>query len=193
MPFLILALFITVPLAEIAVFIAAGDAIGLIPTIITVILTAILGTYLLQRQGLSTMAKTQQEMNAGRIPMEQIADGIYLLMAGALLLTPGFITDGVGFLLFVPPFRRWLGRTLFRRMMTNADIHVASSRNHTRADADPHPTNGPRSTTREQSGPIIDGDFEHVEPRDAENGTKARNAGHTSANKNSPWRAAPER
>ncbi|MEL7544221.1 MAG: FxsA family protein [Pseudomonadota bacterium] len=187
MPFLILALFITVPLAEIAVFIAAGDAIGLIPTIITVILTAILGTYLLQRQGLSTMAKTQQEMQAGRVPVEQIADGIYLLMAGALLLTPGFITDGVGFLLFVPPFRRWLGRTLFRRMFANADIHVAGTTRRSQ------PESG--HTTRPQTdstGPIIDGDFERVEPTDRTRKPGQQSDGDKTSSRKSPWRSMPD-
>lgn len=175
MPFLILALFIVVPLAEIAVFIAAGEAIGLLPTIITVIVTAVIGTYLLQRQGLSAMARTQEAMAAGQMPVESIVDGIYLLVAGALLLTPGFITDGVGFLLFVPPVRRWLAKHAFRYVMRNADIHVTTtgSRPDPRADS-----TGP--VYDDGQGPIIDGEFEHM---DQESPSHRRGKSSTS-----PWR-----
>lgn len=182
MPFLFLALFIIVPLAEIAVFIAAGDAIGLFPTIATVIVTAFLGTYLLQRQGLSAIARTQNAMAAGQLPVESIMDGVYLLIAGAFLLTPGFITDSVGFLLFVPPFRRWLGKLGFRHIMRKADIHVSTAR----SGAENAESDKPGYSHKDDAaGPVIDGEYEHVES-DAHQAGQNKNPG-------TPWRRPPSK
>ncbi len=107
MPFFILAfLFVVIPVAEISLLIQVGDAIGGFKTILFVIFTAILGAYLVRQQGISTLTNLQQETQAGRLPAMQIGEGVLLLFAGAVLLTPGFITDAVGFSLLVPPIRR---------------------------------------------------------------------------------------
>lgn len=109
MPFLILVfLFIAVPVAEITVLIRVGGAIGLFNTIAFVIFTAVLGAYLVRQQGFATLAKLQQETNAGRVPAMQIAEGVALLFAGAVLMTPGFITDAIGFAILIPPVRQAL-------------------------------------------------------------------------------------
>lgn len=109
MPFYILVfLFIVIPIAEISLLIQVGDAIGGFNTIVFVILTAILGAYLVRQQGLSTLFNLQKETQAGRLPALQIGEGIVLLFAGAVLLTPGFITDAIGFSLLVPRLRRTL-------------------------------------------------------------------------------------
>jgi len=109
MPFYILLfLFIVVPVAEISLLINVGKAIGGLYTILFVIFTAILGAYLVKAQGVATLNNLQQEMNAGRVPAMQIAEGVALLFAGAVLLTPGFITDAVGFSLLIPPIRQTL-------------------------------------------------------------------------------------
>jgi UPF0716 protein FxsA len=121
---LILIAMIVVPITEIAVFIEAGDLIGLWPTIGAVILTAIIGSTLLRHQGLSTLARVQESMNAGRLPVEELFDGLCLLVAGAFLLTPGFVTDGVGLLLFLPPFRTVLRALLARRIKARGDFSV---------------------------------------------------------------------
>jgi len=107
MPFIILViLFIIVPVAEISLLIKVGVAIGGFNTILFVILTAVLGAYLVRQQGFATITKLQQETQAGRIPALQIAEGVALLFAGAVLLTPGFITDAIGFILLIPLTRR---------------------------------------------------------------------------------------
>ncbi|MCL4160614.1 UNVERIFIED_CONTAM: hypothetical protein GTU68_010683, partial [Idotea baltica] len=107
MPFYILIfLFIFVPVAEISLLINVGKAIGGLNTIVFVIFTAILGAYLVKAQGIATIQNLQHEMNAGRLPAMQIAEGVTLLFAGAVLLTPGFITDAIGFALLVPVIRR---------------------------------------------------------------------------------------
>ena len=107
MPFYILLfLFIFVPVAEISLLINVGKAIGGLNTILFVIFTAFLGAYLVKAQGVATINSVQQEMNSGRVPAMQLAEGVALLFAGAVLLTPGFITDAVGFSLLVPPIRQ---------------------------------------------------------------------------------------
>ena len=105
MPVLLLILFIAVPIAEIAIFIQAGERFGLWPTLGLVILTAILGTTLLRYQGLRALYRVQESLNRGEMPVGEVFTGLCLLIAGALLLTPGFLTDGVGFALFIPGIR----------------------------------------------------------------------------------------
>ena len=114
MPFLLLALFIAMPLVEIAVFIEVGGWIGLWSTLAVVVLTAVIGTWLLRLQGLSTLRRAQAAIERNELPLAEVFDGACLLFAGALLLTPGFVTDGIGFLLFLPPVRAGLRRLLAR-------------------------------------------------------------------------------
>lgn len=112
----ILLAFIGVPLIEIALFIQVGDVIGLWPTIAIVIATALAGTALIRWQGLNTLQRAQAEMEAQRLPVRELFDGICLIFAGALLLTPGFLTDTIGFILLVPPLRAILGRYVWRAL-----------------------------------------------------------------------------
>ena len=101
-PFLIL---LVVPIIEIALFILIGGEIGLGWTLLLILVTAIVGTVLLRSQGLATMERIRTETRAGRVPGRELAHGLMLLVAGILLLTPGFFTDTLGFLLFVPQLR----------------------------------------------------------------------------------------
>ena len=91
---IILLAFILVPIAEIAVFIQAGELIGLWPTIAAVILTAIIGTAMLRQQGIATLMRLRATVDRGEMPLREVFDGACLLIAGVLLLTPGFLTDG---------------------------------------------------------------------------------------------------
>lgn len=104
----LLGLFVFVPLLEIYLFIQVGSVIGAIPTVFLVVFTAVLGVLLLRAQGFSTLRRAQLSLAAGEIPALEILEGVLLLLAGAMLLTPGFFTDTVGFLLLVPACRRWL-------------------------------------------------------------------------------------
>lgn len=99
------ALFVAVPLIEIALFIQVGGAIGLWPTLAVVVLTAILGTTLVRSQGLQAMNDLRGSFSELRDPSEALAHGAMILFSGALLLTPGFFTDAVGFALLIPPVR----------------------------------------------------------------------------------------
>lgn len=106
MPFLILVfLFVGIPIIEISLFIRVSSVVGGFNTIAFVIFTTVLGAYLVKQQGLATLAKLQEEANAGRVPAQQILEGVALLFAGAVLLTPGFATDAFGFALLIPPVR----------------------------------------------------------------------------------------
>ena len=111
----ILAAIILLPLIEIAVFIAVGSAIGIFLTVLLTVLTAIAGTVMLRQQGLSLVMRMQSELDAGRVPGEDIMHGAMIVMASVLLLIPGFITDIIGLLLFIPPVRNALARFIVAR------------------------------------------------------------------------------
>jgi UPF0716 protein FxsA len=105
MPLLLLLLFIVVPLVELFVIIQVGQAIGLVPTLILLFLDAILGAYLLRTQGRAAWRRFNEAVAERRIPHREVFDGVLVIIGGALLLTPGFVTDVVGLLLLIPPSR----------------------------------------------------------------------------------------
>lgn len=109
---MLLFIFIIIPIIEIALFIQVGDWLGLWPTLVIIILTAVIGTYLLRLQGMAELAKLQSAMQGRGSPVKAIANGALILVSGVLLLTPGFFTDAVGFSLLIPPARemviKWL-------------------------------------------------------------------------------------
>ena len=173
MPLFILGLFIAVPIIEIAVFIEVGGRIGLWNTIAVVIVTAMIGTWMLRAQGLKTLESARRSMERQVFPAHELFDGVCLLIAGAMLLTPGFVTDAFGFLLFVPPvragLRAWIWSVLQRR--EGARVWVHGEEIHTGGQARPGgPGNqGPGGPAR---GGTIDGDFREIDP-----------------NAESPWKA----
>lgn len=111
--------FILVPIVEMYILIQVGGLIGGLYTIGLVLLTALIGVTLLKRQGLSTLMTAQQKMHTGEMPVKEIAEGFMLAIAGALLLTPGFVTDTVGFILLTPFLRQYLAERLFRLWLKN--------------------------------------------------------------------------
>ena len=112
---LLFIVFLVVPLVEIWLLIEMGSVIGAIWTVILVVLTAIIGAALVRAQGFATLSRAQAQLRAGELPAVEMFEGVALIVAGALLLTPGFFTDTVGFTLLVPPLRRWLIRTVMER------------------------------------------------------------------------------
>jgi UPF0716 protein FxsA len=101
-----------VPVIEIAVFILVGGQIGLGWTALLILVTAVLGAMLLRRQGFAVLEQIREDVNAGRVPAAAMAHGVLIIVAGVLLLTPGFVTDTLGFMLFVPQLREWVWRTV---------------------------------------------------------------------------------
>jgi UPF0716 protein FxsA len=112
-PILVLA-FIVVPLAELAVIVAVGDVLGLLPTLLLLLAISVAGGWLAKREGLAAWRRFQLAVAEGRVPTVEVADGAMVLLAGALLLTPGFLTDVVGVLLLLPPTRAALRRLVPR-------------------------------------------------------------------------------
>lgn len=108
-------LFVVTPIAEIGLFIVVGGRIGILPTLIVVFVTAIIGASLVSRQGRGELARARRTIMEGSFPGRELAHGAMILVAGALLLTPGFLTDGIGFALLVPTVRERLRRFLAKR------------------------------------------------------------------------------
>ena len=148
MGWILFALLIGVPLIEIYLFVELGGLIGTWPTIGLVVLTAIAGSVMLRAQGRRVLARAQEKMRRGEPPVADLLDGIGLLLAGALLLTPGFLTDGVGFALLLPAARQWLAARLWSAMQARGSIHVG----------------GVASGFERHGDTVIDGEFETVEP-----------------------------
>ena len=128
-------LFIGVPLIEIALFIQVGGLIGLWPTLGVVLLTAVLGSMLVRSQGAQAMANLRNSFNDLNDPTEPLAHGAMILFSGALLLTPGFFTDALGFALLVPGFRNLVLRELRKRV--NVESVVAGQQQGTQTRQGP--------------------------------------------------------
>lgn len=114
---LLLILFITVPLFEIYILIQVSNLVGVLPTIMLVIMTALIGALLLRHQGLQTLARVQNKLQQGEIPATEMVGGVILLLSGALLLTPGLFTDCIGFLCLVPTFRNRLATSFLKSLL----------------------------------------------------------------------------
>lgn len=142
--------FLLVPIIEIALFIQVGGMIGLWPTLAIVILTAMLGTWLVRSQGRLAMGQLQRSFSELNDPTEPLAHGAMILVAGALLLTPGFFTDAFGFALLMPPVRVAVFRYL-RSRMTVASFQMGSKTTYTRRPGG--------------QGDVIDGEFTEVRPK----------------------------
>ena len=145
----LLLLFIAVPLLEIALFIQIGSLITLWPTLAIVVLTAMIGTYLVRQQGSQAINRLRQSFETLSDPSEPLAHGAMILISGALLLTPGFFTDTIGFLLLVPGFRQLVIRELAKRIKVRS-FSMGTG----------HPGQPPRARDD-----IIEGEFTETEER----------------------------
>lgn len=140
-------LFLAVPLIEIALFIQVGGLIGLWPTLAIVVLTAIAGTYLVRSQGLAVLGQVRSSFEELNDPTEPLAHGAMVLFSGALLLTPGFFTDAVGFALLFPPVRS----AVYRYIRARVNVRTVQ---YGRSQEPP----------RHPGGQTIDGEYEEVPP-----------------------------
>ena len=123
-------LFLVIPLIEIYLLIQVGQVIGAGWTIFLVVATAVIGVWLLRLQGLSTLMRALEKMRGNELPAAEILEGMGLVVAGALLLTPGFFTDSIGFLLLFPPTRIWLVSRIAARMVVSTNIHTPGQPRH---------------------------------------------------------------
>jgi UPF0716 protein FxsA len=147
---ILLLLFIGLPTVEIYVLIKVGHEIGALWTIVLLFAIAALGSALLRLEGLATLRKVQAAMARGEVPTAAILDGLVLVVAGVLMVTPGFVTDLFAFLLLLPPLRRVVGNVLAGRLMMRVQGRAAG---------------GPRA-----SGPqVLEGDYRvERDPRDSQ-------------------------
>ncbi len=151
----LLLIFIIVPVVEMWLLIQVGGLIGAFPTIAGVLLTAMIGLALLRRQSVSTLMRVRERMGSGEMPAQEMMEGIVLAVSGALLLTPGFFTDAIGFAGLTPGLRRWAIRGLVARVnVMGAQQMGAQQRGHTYTQTD-------QSTGSGQSGGhnILEGEF----------------------------------
>lgn len=144
--------FLLIPLIEIYLLIKVGGIIGAFPTVVLVVFTAVLGAYLLRIQGFVTLARIRETMLRGGIPAIEMVEGAVLLVAGALLLTPGFFTDAIGFACLVPSLRRFLILRLLQRFIQP----FANGRRDSQASDQHHPHHKPE---------VIEGEFHRDEDK----------------------------
>ena len=130
MPLLLIML---IPIVEMWILIEVGGWIGALPTIGLVVLTAMIGLSLLKQQGLSTLLRARRKMDEGAIPASELVSGVMIAVGGALLLTPGFVTDALGFALLIPQTRKWLLFKLIDRyrdkIVIEGEFHRVDDRN----------------------------------------------------------------
>ena len=112
----LIAAFLTIPLIEVWILLQIADLAGLLNTIGLLILTSIIGALLVRREGISVFRKAKNEITQGQMPEKQILDGFLILLGGVLMLTPGFFTDIIGFLLLFPPTRLLLRTVVIKRL-----------------------------------------------------------------------------
>ena len=110
----LLLLFLAVPLIEIYLLLKIGSLIGVVPPILTVVATAVIGVWLLRIQGVSTLRRVQTTLDRGEIPAIEMVESMILLFGGMLLLTPGFFTDAIGFLCLIPVTRQRIALYLLK-------------------------------------------------------------------------------
>jgi len=151
-----LALFIAIPLIEIALFIEVGGFIGLWPTLVIVVATAIAGTWLVRTQGIAAINDLRGSFSELRDPSDALAHGAMILISGALLLTPGFFTDAVGFALLVPGLRRHIiakGRERFKMKRFEMGQQPRA----------PGPPPQGQRRAHPSQGDIVEGEFQEVD------------------------------
>lgn len=173
MPILFI-LFVVLPIAEIMVLINVSSGIGTLNTFLIVIITAFFGAYFVRQQGFALFQQLQTKLSSGQAPSTEMAEGVLLLIAGVLLITPGFITDGLGFLFTLPFSRAPIARFIMNKIMTkvlvgkgNAGFHFhqhgQNQQNPNSFESSFHPTGSRAERGRKDKGEIIEGEI--VEPQ----------------------------
>jgi UPF0716 protein FxsA len=166
----LVVLLIAVPIAEISVIVFVGQQIGPVPTVLLLLVSAIVGTWLLKREGIKTLRAVRAATNEGRTPALEAVEGVFVLVGGLLMMLPGFVTDVVGLLLVLPPTRRIGARIALRRIAVRlpatvandliGPVRVKSKRGRGRAEP---PPSGPPLTPPGPApgqGKVIEGEIE---------------------------------
>lgn len=123
--FAVLALlFLVVPFVELFLLIQVGQAVGALPTILALVVVSVVGAWLVKREGMGVLRRAREQVQSGRVPGSELVDGVLILFAGALLVTPGFLTDVLGILLLVPPVRVMLRSAASARLARRAGHRI---------------------------------------------------------------------
>ena len=149
--------FLALPFLELALLIKAGQLMGFWATFGIVVAAGVLGTLIWAQQGMSVARKAQQAVAQGKPPVGPVLDGAFLLLAGALLITPGFLTDVLALLLLVPPIRHKVSRWTMRRIAERAHVQVRTFEART-GDA-------PSRDGASGGGPVIEGEYRRLGER----------------------------
>ncbi len=163
---ILMFLFLVIPIIEIYLLIQVGAEIGVLPTIGLIILTAVIGASLLRSQGLQTYGRFNQALSEGRVPANEILEGVALLIGGALLLTPGFFTDAIGFFCLLPFTRRPVATFIVNRFnplsgpMAGMNMGGFQSDSTSTSSHSSHPS-ATNSSPGTKSGHVIEGEVTH--------------------------------
>jgi len=114
----LVVLFVFVPIVELAVIIQVGHAIGVVETLLLMLLVSVVGAWLVKREGIGVWRRAQRQLDTGVMPGRELVDGVLIMVAGALLLLPGFVSDCLGILLLLPPVRAVVRGLVIRRLRT---------------------------------------------------------------------------
>lgn len=125
--FLAVLLFVVAPIVELWVIVEVAGAVGIVPTLALLLAISVAGSLLVRREGLGVLRRARTMWRSGRVPTDDILDGVLVLAAGALLLAPGFVTDALGLLLLVGPLRRFVGSLSFSRIQRLLRLPVAGA------------------------------------------------------------------
>lgn len=121
---LLLLAFLVVPIVELYVFVQVADAIGFLPTLAWIVAVSLVGAWMVKREGIGALRRANERMAAGEVPTDELANGVMILLGGALLLTPGFFTDALGLVLVLPPTRAVLRGPVKRRFLAAGPVVV---------------------------------------------------------------------
>lgn len=127
---ILFVLFVVLPIVEIMVLIEVGGRIGTLNTAILVVFTALVGSLMLRQQGMSTLFRARERIDTGTLPLQEMMEGLCLAVGGALLVTPGFITDAIGFICLFPQSRRWLVKLVVTQVKVSPNFHTYSQQRH---------------------------------------------------------------
>jgi UPF0716 protein FxsA len=155
---------VALPLSELALLIKTGQVVGFWATFAMVVGAGILGAFVLSRQSRGALRRATRAVEQGRPPVADVLDGAFLMMAGMLLITPGFITDFIALLLLIPPLRRVLARWTVGRMLERSGLHAAT----VGAEGEAASERSRPSPAHQGTGPIIEGEFERLGEKPAD-------------------------
>lgn len=155
----IFLLLIVVPVVELFVIVQVADSIGVLATVLFLVLVSVAGAWLVKREGLGVIRRVQDQLSRGEIPTDTLVDGLVIMVAGAMLLFPGFVTDALGLLLLVPPLRALVRKVVLSRFRSRlatpgpGRVYNVSSVQYVRSTYDPAPDTDPDPV----SAPGLDG------------------------------------